>query len=73
MITLADQALEIICDPLFDPDFGAKFTCWEAEVLAAWMREGGYHKAAERFMESHSEDDDEGDDHYTEPNPKSPT
>lgn len=52
--------LEVCADALLDN--AERFTCSEAEAIAELMTLLGYD--GEGFIEAHSIDDDEGDDHY---------
>lgn len=47
------------------PFDASTLTCGEAEALADLFRAFGKHTSAESIMWSHSDGDEEGDDHYT--------
>lgn len=45
-------------------DVAPRFTCGEAEALADLFRSVGHDGMAERLLDAHCEEDDEGDQHY---------
>lgn|GEM_PF-5343400 len=48
-------------------DLGSRLSCSEAEAFAEFLRAHGESASADGLMQSHADEDREGDDHYIEP------
>lgn len=59
-----EDLLDLLVDGYMLHDVATHFACSEANTFAEFLRAFGHGDLADSFVESHAEDDDEGDPHH---------